>query len=272
MNVPVILPHSLRRTLLYTGVALVFALGCNTGVPSQVDVAVEAESCIDGALSMTFTVASTQALFLPQYQYGSPNIIGIPTMVPGTNSFFVTADLDTLALGEVVSMNFGAAAQLNASIGAQNIEFYAVPAAQLPQPSGCPPTQGPVIGTGDLPGLGFHLTISNPTPEPITLDQLELAETSTILPSTMIGWGNPVLESLAWQSPLAPGTMLMPGTPPLVVDLPDVSLPATHGTLLRYASTHNGQMHRAIVQADLVGGTVTITPTTWGAVKALYRD
>lgn len=271
MNVSLILPGSLRRTLLYTGVGLVFALGCSNTVPVHTDIAVDMPSCVDGALSMTFDVVSTQGILIASYQGGSGQVVGIPTIIPGTNSFSVIADLDTVALGDVVSMNFVASAFMNATIGAQNIQFYTVPSAQLPQPSACPPAQGPLIGTGDLPGIGFHLQVSNPTAEPMTLERLELAETPALLPNSALGWGNPDLESLPWHSPLAPGMPLIPGTPPIVIDLPDSPSPSTHGTLLRYVATFHGDKYRAIIQADLVGGTVSTQQTTWGAVKALYR-
>lgn len=271
MNVSLILPNSFRRTLLYTGVGLVFALGCSTTVSVHTDIAVEMPSCVDGALSMTFDVVSTQGILIASYLGGSGQVVGVPTIVPGTNMFSVTADLDTVALGDVISMNFVAQAFMNASIGAQNIQFYTVPASQLPQPPGCPPAQGPVIGTGDLPGLGFHMEVSNPTSEPMTLERLELVETPALLPNSALDWGNPTLESLPWHSPLAPGMPLAPGTPPIVIDLPDSPSPSTHGTLMRYVATYHGEEYRAIIQADLLGGTISTQPTTWGAVKALYQ-
>lgn len=273
MNLSLLLPRSIRVPLLYAGVAAVFALGCSgPSVPVHTDVAVEATSCVEGALSMTFTVASTNGLFPPTYQYGSGNVVGMPTIVPGTNSFHVTASLDTVAAGEAVSMNFGTSVFQPATIGAQNVQFYTVPVAQLPSPPGCPPEDGPVIGTADGPGLGLHLEVSNPTPDPIMLEQLELAETSSLLSSFELAWGSSALESLSWTNPFGGGgIVLAPGSPPLVIDLPDFPSPGTVGSLLRYASTSGGQHHRAIVQADLVGGPVKAEPTTWGAVKALYR-
>jgi hypothetical protein len=251
---------------------LVFALGCSTGAPVSTDITVDAKSCVEGALSMTFSVQSTQLMILPVYISGTPNVLGYPTILSGTNEFHVFADLDTLGVGEAVSMQFNAAASMPNAIGAQNIQFYTVPVAQLPHDPACPPEDdGPVIAVENLPGLGWHLEVSNPSSAPIVLEKLEVAAVSTPLSRPLQHWDSPVLESVGWQVVRPPGTVLLPGTPAEFFDLPDTPPPGTQATLCRYIATSGGQEHRAIVQAYFFGGPVATESRSWGGVKTLFR-
>jgi hypothetical protein len=252
----------------------VFALGCSgPSVPVETDVNVEATSCVDSALAMSFDIVSTGSMLPATYQYGSPNVIPIPVISGGGSSFHVLAALDTVAAGDAVSMVFTAGAFPNAAISIQNIQFYTVPPANIHFPA-CPPEQGVVIATGDGgPGLGFHMEVSNPGADPLFIDQMELAETPDLLPPSEVRWGGSDFEGLSWNAPIAPGMVLPPGTPPMVIDLPDVPSPGTTGALIRYAMhSSSGMEQRVIVQVDLFGSPVKTQSSTWGAVKALYRD
>lgn len=274
MDVRLVLPRSLRLPLIYIGLGAVFALGCNgPAVPVRTDINVEAKSCVDGALSMSFDVVSSNALFPAIYLYGSSNVIPTPVLTGGGSSFHVVADLDTVALGEAVAMTFSTSAFPNTSTSMQNIQFYTVPASQVGPPA-CPPEHGPVIGTSDGPGLGLHLEISNPGPDALIVDELELAETSSLIPASQLYRGSPYIDYPIWIAPptLPPGVALAPGSPPFIVDLPDVPSASTVAVLLRY-SVHSpsGMESSAIVQVDLLGSTVATEPSTWGAVKALFR-
>jgi hypothetical protein len=251
----------------------VFALGCSgPSVPVETVVNVEATSCADSVLSMSFDIVSTGSMLPATYQYGSPNVIPIPSISGGGSSFHVLAALDTVAAGDAVSMVFTAGAFPNASISIQNIQFYTAPPSQIHFPA-CPPEQGATIGTSDGgPGLGFHMEVSNPGADPLFIDQLELAETPALLPASEVRWGGSDFEGLSWNPAVPGGIALAPGTPPMVVDLPDIPTPGTAGAIMRYTMhSSSGMEQRVIVQVDLIGGTVKTEPSTWGAVKALYR-
>ncbi|HET6463513.1 MAG TPA: hypothetical protein VFH33_06910, partial [Candidatus Krumholzibacteria bacterium] len=197
-------------------------------------------------------------------------VLGVPTTTQGTNSIDVVADVDNVPLGGQVQMQFQGAVMMNASISITNVQFYTVPAAQLPHDPACPPANGPVIGTNDLPGIGFHLEVSNPSSEPIMLQSLELAESPIVYAPSEVRYGG-ACDGASWVS-ASPPIMLAPGTPPLVIDLPDAMAPSTIATLLRYTAVYGGGVHRVVVEGDLLGGTVATQPTTWGKVKSLYRD
>lgn len=270
MDVSLVLPRSLRSTFLtIIGLLGVFALACNSG-PQTVNISVDEPSCVDGAQSMTFTIQSSNSIFLPVYVMGNPYVLGVPTTTQGTNSIDVVADVDNVPLGGQVQMMFQGAVMMNASISITNVQFYTVPAAQLPHDPACPPANGPVIGTNDLPGIGFHLEVSNPTPEPIIIQSLEMAESPVVYPPAEVCYGC-ASESAPWVSVSPGGIVLAPGSPPLVFDLPDAMAPSTIATLLRYTAVYAGGVHRAVVEGDLLGGTVATQPTTWGKVKSLYR-
>lgn len=272
MDVKLVLPRSLRLPLLYIGLGAVFALGCSSPVPVETTIDVEAESCADNVLAMSFDVISTNALFPGVYQYGTPNVIPFPTTSAVSGGFHVVAALDSVMTGESVQMTFSASAFGNSTISIQNIQFYTVPPAQIHFPA-CPPTQGVTIATGEAPGLGFHMEVSNPSADPMVIDQMEMAEAPTLLAGPQVHFGSPDLEGLAWSPTSLSGTVLAPGTPPIIVDLPDIPTPGTDGVLMRYVMhSSSGAESSCIVQVDLSSLPVPTRPSTWGAVKALYRD
>ena len=275
MDVTLVLPRPLRLPLLFVGIGAVFALGCSgPSVPVTTDVNVEGTSCADSVQSMSFDVVSSNGLLPGPFVYGSSNVVPTPTVTP-TNSqtLHIASDLTGVNSGDAVSMVFQAAAFPNASISIQNMMWYTVPKAQQPASPACPPEHGPVIGTSDAPGLGFHMEVSNPGADPLFIDQLELAETHDLLPASEVRWGGVDFEGLSWSPAMSPGVVLAPGTPPMEIDLPDIPSPGTAGALMRYSMhSSSGMEQRVIVQVDLIGGTVKTEPSTWGKVKALYRE
>jgi len=274
VNVKLVSPRSLRLPLLYIGLGAVFALGCNNLVPVETTIDVESESCTDNALAMSFDVVSTAAMFPGVFQYGTPNVIPIPGVTPISGGFHVLAALDSVMTGESVQMTFSAGAYPNASITIQNIQYYTVPPAQIHFPA-CPPATAVTVATGDSPGIGFHMEISNSGADPLILDQMEMAETPTLVPGPEMHWGGSDFEGLAWApSPtLPPGIALAPGTPPITVDLPDLPSAGSAGVLMRYiVHSGSGMESRAAVQVDLSSLPVATQPATWGKVKSLYRD
>lgn len=273
MNVKLVLPRRLRLPLLYIGLGAVFALGCNNAVPVETHIDVNAESCVDNALSMSFDVVSTSVMFPGVYQYGTPNVIPFPTTSPITGGFHVVAALDSVMNGEGVQLAFSAGAFPNGNITIQNIQFYTVPVTQVAPPA-CPPEHGPTIGTSTSPGLGFHMEVSNSGPDPLFVDQLEMAETPTLLPGSEMHFGSSTFEGLAWVPlPALPPVVLVPGGPPLILDLPEAPSSGSAAVLMRYTShSSSGVSSRAAVQVDLSSLPVAVQPSTWGKVKSLYRD
>jgi hypothetical protein len=273
VNVKLVLPRPLRLPLFYLGLGAVFALGCNNAVPVETHIDVNAQSCVDNALSMSFDVVSTSVMFPGVFVYGSSNVIPIPTTSPVTGGFHVVAALDTVMNGEGVQMAFSAGAYPNGNITIQNIQFYTVPVTQVAPPA-CPPEHGPTIGTSTSPGLGFHMEVSNSGPDPLFIDQLEMAETPTLLPGSEMHWGGTDFEGLTWvPSPvLPPGVVLAPGSPPFILDLPELPSAGSAGVLMRYVShSSSGVESRAAVQVDLSSLPVAVQPSTWGKVKSLYH-
>ncbi len=271
MDVSLVLPRSLRIPILLSGLAFVIALGCSgPSVPVPVDINMEAKSCVDGALSMSFDIVASNALFPATYQYGSSNIIPVPTLTGSSTSFHVVVGLDTVAVGETVSMTFSSSAFPNTSTSIQNIQFYTVPASQVGPPA-CPPEHGPVIGTSDAPGLGLYMEVSNPSPEPLIIDQLEMAEVPTLFPASEVRRGGHG-EDCTWVIMCPTGFVLAPGSPPLVIDLPESPTGGTEGLMLRYIThSSSGVESSAMMQVDLSFLPVATQPTTWGKVKSLYR-
>jgi hypothetical protein len=252
----------------------VFALGCSgPSLPVTTDVNVDATSCADSVKSMSFDVVSSNSLFLGTFLYGSNNVVPVPTVTnPNSQTLHITTDLNGVNSGDNVSMIFQAAAFPNASVSVQNIMWYTVPKAQQPASPACPPDHGPVIGTSDLPGIGFHLEVSNPSPDPIVLPNgIEMAQSPTLYPPAELASGG-TSEGAPWQVVSPPGIVIAPGSPPMLFDLPDAPDPSTQEVLLRYTSVSGGEHHFVVVGVDMRGGTVKTEPTTWGKVKALYRE
>jgi hypothetical protein len=260
----------LTRFLVLTALATVFALSCNSG-PVTTNIVVEEPSCVDGALSMTFTVTSTNSLALPLYLTGSPHVLGTPTITPGTGTFDVVAALNPTALNDVVTLKFSAITGMQPGISIHDVQFYTVPPANIPEIPECPPTHGPVIGTSDGPGLGLHLTVHNPSPEPIVLNVLQLAEAPSVIPGAALDWSYFDSGTIPYINAVPSGTMLAPGSPPIVVDLPDLPAPGMEAGLMRYEASYGGSVHRVVFQADLAPDPVKTENKTWGAIKALYR-
>jgi len=274
VDLSLILPRSLRIPVLLSGLAFVFALGCNgPSVPVPVDINMEATSCVDGALSMSFDIVASNSLFPATYQYGSSNVIPVPSISGSATSFHVVAGLDTVAAGDAVAMTFSSSAFPNTTTSIQNIQFYTVPVTQVGPPA-CPPEHGPVIGTSDGPGIGIHLEISNSSPDPLVIDQLEMAEVTDLIPPSGFYRGSKYIDYPIWIPPttLPPGTVLAPGSPPLIVDLPETPAAGTAGVLLRYIThSSSGVESSAMMQVDLSFLPVATKATTWGKVKSLYR-
>jgi hypothetical protein len=273
VDVKLVLPRSLRLPLLYAGIGAVFALGCSgPSVPVPVDVNVEGTSCADSVMSMSFDVVSSNGLLPGAFVFGSPNVVPVPTVTP-TNSqtLHIATDLTNVNSGDAVTMVFQASAFPNASISIQNMMWYTVPKAQQPASPACPPEHGPVIGTSSLPGIGFHMEVSNPSADPIVLPNgIEMAQTSSLYPPAELARGG-ASESAPWQVVCPPGIVIAPGSPPMTFDLPDAPDASTQEVLLRYTSVAGGEHNFVVVGADMRGGTVKTEPSTWGAVKALYR-
>src|SRR4029079_18501119 len=182
VDLSLILPRSLRIPVLLSGLAFVIALGCNgPSVPVPVDINMEAKSCVDGALSMSFDIVASNSLFPATYQYGSSNVIPAPSISGSATSFHVVAGLDTVETGEAVSMSFSSSAFPNTSTSIQNIQFYTVPVSQVGPPA-CPPEHGPVIGTSERPRIGIRLESANSSPDPLFIDELEMAEVTDLIP------------------------------------------------------------------------------------------
>jgi len=84
--------------------------------------------------------------------------------------------------------------------------------------------------------------------------------------------GSPASEALTWSS-LFVGTMAPQQA--IVIDLPDGvvnTAPQPGAILLRYTSNAGGAEQRALYHLEVAEQPISTENTTWGSIKALYRD
>jgi hypothetical protein len=248
----------------------------------------EVESCIDGAESVQFDFSTNGCVVTPVIQEVSNNVVSVDIQPAGPDHFVVTAELGHIALHETVDFTFecaGAALgtqELNATVF--NIAFYPTPAPGPESP--CPMSGTPTFAVRDEPGCGPLLELSNQhNPAPVYVPSVQIAEAPAALPSGDLHWGAPDLEALDWcrvfthefvlinpfdnvftvclnsaRAECSGGNALSDGPPPGAV-------------FVRFVSYYSGLRHRGIIQVDLASGTtVTVEESTWGKVKALYRN
>ena len=273
MRISSVFPTHVRPWLLAGTVLAVFALGCSIP-PISTEQSLELHSCVDGARSVRFVAVIGPMVTTADAQAGSSNIIGTPDVQffgPGVQ---VTAELDNVPLGDPVTFLLSATAVgYEISVTVTDVAFYTVPPDQIPPDPDCTPASSPefTLANETALGLGLVLNVSNPSSQPMMLTVLDLTESPNLLPPSSLDWTNPDFNALPWHTAVGGGTSLDPAAPPLVIDLPDAA-PGAEAALLRFHSFSEGGPMRGIVQASLVEGTVATRPTTWGAVKALYRN
>jgi hypothetical protein len=101
---------------------------------------------------------------------------------------------------------------------------------------------------------------------------IEGATSPLPLDETQVYPGSPASEALAWTTLFA-GTMGPQQT--TLIDLPDGvvnNAPQPGAILLRYTSNVNGVEQRAMYHLAVAGQPISTESTTWGSIKALYRD
>jgi hypothetical protein len=268
-----ILSTRVRTLLLAGGAIAVFALGCSTP-PISTQETLELHSCVDGARSVRFMAEIGPMVTTADAQAGTSNIIGTPDVQFLGFGVQVTAELDNVPLGDPVTFLLSATALgYEISVTVTDVAFYTVPPDEIPSEPECTPASSPefTLANDTVLGMGLVLNVSNPSSQPMMLTVLDLTESLNPLPPSSLDWTNPDFNALPWHTAVGGGTSLDPAAPPLVIDLPDVPSGA-EAALLRFTSFSDGGPVRGIVQASLVEGTVATTPTTWGAVKALYRN
>jgi hypothetical protein len=273
MRLSSILPPTGRAWLLAGSALAVFALGCSH-TPITTEQSLELHSCLGGARSVRFTAAIGPMVTTADAQAGSSNIIGTPDVQFLGFGVQVTAELDNVALGDPVTFLLSATTLgYEVSVEVIDVAFYTVPPDQIPPDPECTPASSPefTLANETALGLGLVLNVSNPTSQPMMLTMLDLTESPNLLPPSSLDWTNPDFNALPWHTAVGGGTSLDPAAPPLVIDLPDTA-PGAEAALLRFSSFSEGGPMRGIVQASLVEVPLATTPTTWGAVKALYRN
>jgi hypothetical protein len=260
-----------RRLLIPASLGIVRMGGC-ASIPLSTTDAVQTQSCMAGAQAVRFTMTYSDATVgLPHFFAGSLNLDGVPTVVDLGGAYQVTAKLHPVALGEVVQMVFEAVCLgFGGPAEVSGVEFFAVPPDDIPGPS-CKEGVSPAFALVDHALYGAVLQASNPATQPLALSTLQLVESPTVLDPSILDWSNSTFNALPWQNAINGTAILDPAGQPLVVDLPEQTLPGTQAVLCRFVCFDQGMEFRGIVQASLTGGSVATRPTTWGAVKALYR-
>jgi len=259
--------------LLLGSLGLALAAGCSNP-PHVTPDTITTRSCVNGARSLHFTLYYTAPYISSvEAESNSANVLGTPFVVgvlPGV--FEVTADLDSIALGEEVTLGFVATALGVLELSVSDIEFYSVPSDQLPADPDCTAGPSPIFEVALDVVHGVVLDVSNGSLQPMTMQSLELVESPELLSAPMLDWSNPDFNALPWQPALGAGTPLDPLAPPLVIDLPDEAQPTTRAVLCRFVSLSQGNEMRGIVEVDLAGGPLRARTATLGEVKALYRN
>jgi hypothetical protein len=229
---------------------------------------IEAESCTDDAVAMQAQVESSGSLSLT-FDAASANVVGAPLEIPFGPASLLVAELNSVNTGDKVMLRYNAHITTVGflSVSVTDIAFYKTPWEEG-NPPDCSPADGPAVEVVTDGVYDLHLRIRNPGPLPMMITSLELVE-SDLLPGSSLDWQDDQFNALPWVPAVQSGTMLEPGAPAVIVDLPDV---ATGGpaALCRFISVYDGHEVRGITQVNLAGQPVTVRSTTWGAVKALY--
>ncbi|HET6348901.1 MAG TPA: hypothetical protein VFH88_07425 [Candidatus Krumholzibacteria bacterium] len=275
------LPVSRLYVYLFAAVALVLVFGCQPAM--IVDSVITTESCADSIHTMSFVMHSNSSINGASFQGGSPNVIDIVALYhPGgspTDLTVVTA-LDNAMKHDQVQEKFRAGVTIQGTVvvSLADFEFFQADWPNLGAPD-CDPVHSPqyTITYTPAPGVAamgaspatLSLEVSDPYPMPITLVDLDLVEVPALLDPSLLDWNNATFNGLPWTSVAPGGAMLAASAPPLDINLPDTATGAA--VLCRYISIYNGYEVRGIMQLALESSLPTRS-STWGAVKALFRD
>jgi len=271
----------LNQPLLVAAVCLVLALGCTQTMP--IEVVLDARSCTDDALTMGFTMHTTSLVINYQFLGGTPNVNGIP-IVYGNNiqkDAFFLVDLNHAMQGDKVEVKYASHVELAPTLTIQlaDVAFYKAMWNTYPTVPDCAVAQTPkfTVTQPVPPGSpartssdNLTLEVADPGPLPMLLTDLDLAEVPAVLPPEALDWDSPVFNALSWQAGAPFGATLDPSGAPMVLNLPGTT--SAGAVLCRFISDYDGMEVRGIVQVDLSGAALKSSPSTWGAVKALYRN
>jgi hypothetical protein len=129
----------------------------------------------------------------------------------------------------------------------------------------CPRGAGLGMLVGFNTSMGLVLEVFNAADamsgDALTLLDLEWATAADTLPVVNLIWGDQLLESLPWTSPL-PGLpiTLQPGQPPILVDIPDTQLMGAAVALVRAHSSAQNIQSRGVFQGDLRADPTAVPP------------
>jgi hypothetical protein len=159
-----------------------------------------------------------------------------------------------------------------------DVAFYRQPASSFPTVPDCAVVQSPkfTITQPVPPGNAapassenLMVEVADPGALPLSIVALDFAEAPGMLPPDQLDWDAPAFNALSWQQEAPGGLVLDAAAPPAVINLPGAtSAPAV---LCRFISIYDGMEVRGILQVDVAGTALRTAPSTWGAVKALYR-
>lgn len=264
-----------RKLVLGAGALVLLACGCSLTPPMAIQCVLATKSCTDDAKTMTFRMQSSSPILTVTYLGGTPNVVGIPIAYSGgsTLDIHVVTDLNDADFGEPVAVKF--ASYVNVAnyltVSLSDVAFFKLPSYANPEIPDCAVIQAPWFKIHSDVSNGLTLDVSNASALPLTLVSLDLVELPDLLPVSALDWDDPVFNALPWQPAVpAGGTVLDGASPPIMVDLPDAAAGGP-AILCRFISIYDGQEIRGIMQANLDTPLAT-KATTWGKVKALYRN
>jgi hypothetical protein len=256
--------------VLFGGLGIALVAGCSA-IPHVTHDVITVQSCTANARAVRFTVTYSDPFITTfEVEAHTLNLVGVPTIADFGGYFEVTAELNNVAFGETVMMAFKATALTDAAMAVSDVQFFTVPPDEIVDP-GCKAGMSPEFALANQGIHGLVLEASNPAAQPLTLSLLQLVESPNVLLPPLLDWSSPDFNALPWQNAINGSVILDPAGQPLVVDLPDQTAPGTKAVLCRFVSIDGGHELRGIVETDLVSEPVSTQPTTWGAVKALYR-
>jgi hypothetical protein len=270
-----------RLLFLLGAMFLAIVLGCEPGM--RIDAVVQARSCTDDAQTMILVMNSTSPILSVGFTGGTPNVKGIPLSYSNGNTHqaWILTELDHVNTGQKVTVKFYSFVILanTLTVSLADVAFYKSPWYTNPTVPDCAVVHTPQFTiTQPVPHRsaslaasdGFTLEVTNPNPLPMMLVALDLVHAPSVLDPASLDWDDPSFNALPWHSAPTGGGVLDVGAPPVVVDIPDDG--TTGGAILcRFISVYDGMEVRGIMQAS-PGSPLATKKSTWGGVKALYRN
>ncbi|MCI0452647.1 MAG: hypothetical protein L0Z51_09715 [Candidatus Latescibacteria bacterium] len=265
--------------LLVAALAL-HALGC--GVIGTMDISVTASNeCVENARAMIIDFRSATSMADAILESASDGVISAVIRDVGAGRFQLVAELDHVPTGTEVHFTFSMVrGAVLGDVALDGVQIFNVPPSELKgggDDIACnPPAQSVETFTFSDPDLGLALRIHNGTASPIPV-LLEGTDPGSAIAPEDLYYDGPMVRFQDWL-PLFDGAVGQSQS--VIVDIPDIPFPNTRTTsasadvrIVRMRATlATGAVQKGVWQISAESGPLVVESTTWGAVKALYRE